>query len=262
VLIRRSLIEKNRFIVLKPDALKFALEPGEDYARPGNSPPARALQVLSCAYDLAIELGRSGLPTMDRRIQRKASKWVVQDIIYRSGPVAVNVLAVALPKILAKTGGNLDGAITGRVASVEQHERLRVAVEDFFPLMGQIKTNADAGLAEYEVMETKKPRTEVAEGNELGSAYSEALVRGDDPDEDPQLVAEQRRWAMDYFISVTTYYSIQLLIELDFPKIKDKMTGFLELEGQEREEFRERLLGAWVRGSKPYMDYALLDEEE
>jgi hypothetical protein len=251
--------EKNRVAGLKWSALKYELDPENDYARAGNTPPERAFQVLNSGFYLAFGIAREGIPSVDPRTRKRAGKWLMENIPFRDAPVGVNVLGIALPTVMARSGGNLDGAVEGQGATVEQHERLAASVNDFYPLESRRRTIMTDALEEYEVMETKQARPPVANGVQPGSAYSQALVRGEDPDLDPALVAEQRRWARDYFISHITISACALILGPDLARVEDKMSRLIDLE-EGVGEYRERLLGAWVRGSQVYRDYALLDE--
>jgi hypothetical protein len=256
---RASKYNKLRSMTLKWSALKYDLEPDEDFAKPGNSPPARAFQLLNTGFDLAIEIASTGIPSLDKKTQKRGAKWLIEDTPYREGPMGINMLAIALPLLLARTGGDLFGAIDGPTPSVEQDKALEDVVTDFFPLPNHYVPWIEEAVEEFEVMETKQPRPQVFNDLEPGSAYSQALKKGEDPDQNPDLVAEQRRWARDYFISVITKYSCFLILGRDWGRLEDKMVTMVET-GERIDEFREYLLGAWVRGSQSYLDYARMDE--
>jgi hypothetical protein len=212
-----------------------------------------------------LEISETGFPSQDRRTQKKGGKWMVQDVIYRGGPQGVELLAHAMPILMTLSGGDLEGAIPGPVPPLErheQHEQMLTTVKDFFPIAApKYRQQLENFDAEYRMMKTRQPRERVAEGKEAASAYAQALQRGEDPDQDPALVADQRRWARDFFISEATIWACRLVLDLDFMKLAEKtcrMSRMTEREG--REEFRERMLDVWVRGTGSYMDYVRMDE--
>jgi hypothetical protein len=256
---RNSSSEKIRATALKWSALKYELDIENDYARPDNTPPERAFQVLNSGFDLAVEIARSGIPSVDRRTQKRGAKWMIEDIPFREGPIGVNMLAIGMPAVLARTGGDLLGAIDGPTASVEQHRKLEASVSDFYALPANYNPIMVAALAEYDVMETKRPRPQVFNGLEPGTRYSQALVDGEDPDKDPELVAEQQRWARDFFIAEITRSSCELMLGNDYEKLKEHIVRMVDLK-EGADEYRERLLAAWMRGSETYREYAIIDE--
>jgi len=248
-----------RLRTIKHLALQYDLEPEGDYARPDNSPPARAFQIINCAFDLAVEIARSGIPSTDRRAQKRGGKWMIENMHLQSGPDGVMLLAHALPTVLARTGGDLGGAIDRPTSSVEQHEKMLATVADFYPLTLDAQHLKD-GLAEYAVIKDHEPRAVVAAGKEEGSAYSRALLRGEDPDQDPALVAEQKRWARDFYIGIAIRWACLRILGADYEKLATKMVTMAELR-EGRDEFRERLLDSWARGSRTYIEFVLLDQK-
>ena len=118
---------------LKGYALDFDVDPDGDYMRPGNSPPERAFQIARSAFDLLVGISERGVPSQDRKTQKRGGKWMIQNILFRGGQVSISQLAHGLPALMVRIDGALGDDEIPRVGAVE-HARFLKTVEDFYPL--------------------------------------------------------------------------------------------------------------------------------
>jgi hypothetical protein len=249
---------------LQQEALQFDLDPAGDYAKPGNSPPERAFQVLWCAFDLILSVTEVGFPSYDRRTCKRTAKWVKANLLYQAAQTS-SILAHALPSLLVETDGSLswDGSEPDdEVVGAEHHARLLTSIADFYPLVAWRKSAIEVCLGEFKVLETHKPRPEVAKGDEIGSEYSEALLRGENPDDDPRLVEVQRRYAFDYFFNRASVLAMTTALAQDYGLVEDKLACLWKSNDDPRiPAYLARARAAWVEGSRSYREYALLDSK-
>jgi hypothetical protein len=216
---------------------------------------------VSCGWDVLEAVTERGLPVRGVFSRARARKWMRQDSLYRGAAAAV-LLGHLLPDLMAKLGNTFDEeprADAPTVAS-EQHERLRNAIADFYPL--QHRNLPASFLAEFTVLEQGQPRPEVASGEEQGSEFSRALLRGEDPSGDPELVAIQRRWARDYFIDMATIQVLRIVLFSDYAKIDRRVVNIVKPGARRVSETRAKLLAAWIDGTSGYRQYALLDSAD
>jgi hypothetical protein len=261
--LRESRLDRTKLDVLKGYAHAFDVDPEGDYLRPGNSPPERAFQVLSCSLDFLIYLGDVAFPALDKRTRKRGAKWLRQALLFFGGNASV-LLANAVPLLMVETGGRLSPADPADpVVSPEQHLRLHKAVQSFFPIGRKDEGFMDRCLAEFRVMEAHEPRERVREGEQEPNEYSAALLRGENPDDDPELVAMQREYARDWFIDRATFGAVSRGLDGKDRKIlSGKLVRFSQLTDESASrELRTRALAAWVTGLGPYHDYARLDSQ-
>jgi hypothetical protein len=246
---------------LKRLALAYDLEPDGDYHKPGNSASERAFHLVQCGFDLTVSLFKSGFPTVDRRTQRRSAKFGLDNLIYG---YRVAVLAgYCLPWLMMNTDGRLldmddDEGVVGR----EHHEALLRSIAEFFPLSGKQATSFQMFPDEFKVLETHEPRDRVAERAATGTRYSEALMRGENPDDDPELVREQWEYARDWFINQASIRVLRELMGADFGLLKDKVFILGRQSGPKTGELRRKQLNAWIEGSRVYREYALIHSAE
>lgn len=259
-----------KYETLKKYAFLYDIEPRFDYGRPGASPPERAFHLLCCGYDMLVVFMQLAFPSLQRRTFKTGTKWITEGLMW-NGAASGGFLARATPTLLALTGGNLDGLVQDDIEPVDDpdlHHFLRRSVEDFYPLIlarkaavqGDVDPLVEACSEEFEVMKTGKPREAVAEGTEPANEYSLALLRGDDPNQNPELVEQQRRYALDYFIYQTAMgATVTSMFDTDAKRLLPKTLPFLDPTDPQHSDYRERAAAAWVEASRPYREYALLE---
>jgi hypothetical protein len=257
--VRASTIEKSKFEVLKQKALAYDVEPAGDYMRPGNNPAEQAFQLLRCGLEAMLSMADNGFPTTDSRVRKKAPKYVRQALYYYGDAGAV-IFGQAMPLLYAKLDGRLSGEEPSELTG-DLHRKLYETVSSFYPFkIGHIDLAGEL-MKEYRVLETHELPEEVKNGEmEPGSEYSEALLRGENPDEDPRLVALQRDHARDFLIEKATTLGIKhSLSPNDRRLLKQKFVRFRALEEPAATEQRDRLRNAWIEASQTYLEYARLD---
>jgi hypothetical protein len=248
-----------KYETLKGFALDFDVDPDGDYMKPGNSPPERAFQIARSAFDLLVGISERGVPSLDRKTQKRGGKWMVQNILFRGGQTSITQLAHALPALMARIDGALGDDEFPRLGAAE-HVRFLKAVEDFYPLgKGPAEHMRTTFPAEFEVLTTHELRDDVKNGLVTGTRYEQALLKGEDPDTDPSLVAEQREWARDYYILQATLISVRQVLQLDWKKLVDKIVKTVDPNDAAMLPFRKRLVDAWAYGSRTYRQYAAID---
>jgi hypothetical protein len=256
--VREKTLERHRFNMLQPKALAYDLDPAGEYLKPGNSPPEQAFQVLKCSSDMVLYLADNAFPVPDRKIKNRGGKWVRQ-VFHLFGEPGTLILSHAVPALLATVGGRLSGDEPPELTA-DHHRRMYETVRSFYPLGKYRAGLIEQFLAEFTVMERHKPRKAVAEGTERANEYSQALMRGENPDDDPELVRMQQEYARDFFIDRAISRAIaDSLSPNDRRLLLDKFVLFTTLSDSEAAEVRERNLRAWNEGSKPYLEYARLD---
>jgi hypothetical protein len=262
---------------LQAHALKYDLDPSQDYGRPGNSPAERAFHLLSCGFDmLLVVLGPDGFPSLHSRTRKRGSKWVRQRLPWQ-GAAGAGVMARAVPALLAAMGGRIGDDAEGGAEPVvdpQFHLALKRSVDDFFSAPGKavlqlpftgfpdkaVLRELDQCTAEFAVLESGKPREEVARGERPANRYSLALLNGEDPHTDPELVEMQRRYARDYFIYTASLAAMKAAMAApDMQRLSRKVIPFLDPEDPRISKYRARALAAWIEGSRPYREYALME---
>jgi hypothetical protein len=257
---RASTLDRNKFEVLKQKALAYDVDPTDDYMRPGNNPPETAFQLLRVGLEMLLYMTDNGFPTFDSRTLKKAPKYLRQSLLFY-GDMGALVLAHTVPLSYVKENGHLSGDEPPEL-TVDHHRRLYETVSSFYPFKRMGTTVAQDCLREYTVLEKHElPEEVVNEEQPPANEYSQALLRGENPDEIPELVAMQREYARDFFIEKATTRAIKLgLSPNDRKHMRDKFVGSPSIEDPSaRAEFLERIRNAWIEGSQTYLDYALLD---
>jgi hypothetical protein len=202
-------------------------------------------------------------PAVDKKARKRGSRWTQQALLFH-GLAGALVLAHGITTLMVQ----LEGRFTNDegdedVIDVSCHRRLQEAVTSFYPLPLDSSKLMDRCLGEFKVMETHEPREAVVENPSQANEYSQALLRGENPDEDPALVATQREYARDFFIDRATYSAFSKAIDKkDRKLLRDKMVRFTQVHDPKQvAELRERTLAAWIEGARPYREYARLDSE-
>jgi hypothetical protein len=290
ILRKQRRAERLKLEVLQKHALDFDVDPEVDYARPGNSPPERAFHLLGCGFDLLIAIADKGFPSLDRRTRQRGGKWIQEELVLL-GREPSQFLAHAIPALFAASRGRLDNSDqegNEELFDPEHHRALGRTLADFYPLPKEIEISPeeraarkakglyapggperrrqvfrhvlDECLAEFHVMERHQPREEVARGVEPANEYSLALLHGQEPNDDPELVETQRRYARDFFINRASLNAIKAALDAaDFRLLSDKLIEVLEPGDRRISEYRTRELAAWIEGTRSYREYALIE---
>ncbi len=248
--------EKLRIDSIKGEALNRDLDPARDYFKPDNGPSERAFHLVACGYDMLLTVSGQGFPTLDRRTRKKATKWMADASPYRGGQ-ASTTLANLMARLMEQLDGRLTEDDEARVGKAH-HRRLYKALEDFYPLENH-KSLIFMCVGEFITLEKNRLREEVKTGEEVGSEYAQALLRGEDPSQDPRLVQIQRDWARDFFINTATFQLSRFLLALDFELIRDSAIKIATPTDRDLTGFREQQLDAWRQGMRAYMEYAEMD---
>jgi hypothetical protein len=264
-------LQEGKYQALKIQALNLDLDPDGDYARPGNRPSERAFHLLSCGFDILVAVMEEAFPAVDRRAVKTGSKWARESFVLNGAPAGA-FLARAAATLLAEMHGRLSEEADDDLEPVldpEFHMSLRRSVEDFYPKLlprkaivkvQDVQSLLDSCQAEFEVLKTGEPRKEVTEGEEHANRYSLALMRGEDPSSDPELAREQREYARDYYIHQAVLGGVATsMYESDVRRLLPKTIPYLDPADSRMSDYRARALRAWVRGSRPYREYALMD---
>jgi hypothetical protein len=269
---RASTIEKSKFEVLKKNALAYDVEPDDAYMRPGNNPPETAFQLLRCGIEMLLVMADHGFPTLDTKLRKKGGKYMRQALYYY-GDAGATIFGQMAPLLYMKVGGHLSGEEPPEL-TVEHHCKLYETVSSFFPYRKKPKLTQEC-LREFRVLEEHElPQEDVEEedqpednssegGQQKGpwlSEYAQALLRGENPDDDPALVQLQRDYARDHFIEKATRVALRASLAPNDRKLfQGKLVGSRTLEEPVATEFRERIRNAWIEGCQSYLEYARLD---
>jgi hypothetical protein len=258
--VRDSVLEKNKFDMLKAKALAYSVDPAGDYMRPGNNPAEQAFQLLKCGLEMLLLASSVYFPALDKKYQKKGPKWLRSGVLYHADRGTL-ILARAAPLLLARVNGRLDVDQPPELTT-DHHRRLFDQVQSFYPLSVYHKEYVKEMQAEFTVMEEHKPRKAVSEGDEPPNEYSEVLLRGENPDDDPELVERQREYATDYFIDQALFMGISNALDSNDNKIlKNKWARLAELQEPLASQHRTRLREAWLEGIQPYLAYARVDAQ-
>jgi len=281
---RASTIEKSKYEVLKKHALRYGLEPDDDYMRPGNNPAETAFQLVRCGMDMLVSMADTGFPTQDKGLRKKGGKYIRQALFYYGDWGAIMFGQMA-PLLYLKTDGRLSGEEPPEL-TVEHHRKLYETIVSFFPYVKNPALTSQV-LREFTILEThelpedeemdlNKTDRDHPEGDEWGavlreemkdtgpkpplSEYAQALERGENPDDDPSLVQRQRDYARDFFIEKATSAALKTSLAPNDRKLfAGKFVRSFTLQEPKAEEFRNRIRGAWIEGCQTYLEYARLD---
>jgi hypothetical protein len=257
---RASTLDRNKFEVLKAKAFAYDIDPADDYMRPGNNPAETAFQLLRHGLDMLLFMTDNGFPTLDSRTRKKVPKYVRQSLLFY-GWSGMLIFAQTLPLLYVKEKGHLSGDEPPEL-TVEHHRKLYDTVSSFYPFKRMGETVDEPFLRQYKVLEEHELPQEVVDGEQPpANEYSEALLRGENPDERPELVAKQREFARDFFIEKATTRGIKLSLNPNDRKLlASKFASSQTIEdASARAEFSEMLRAAWIEGSKEYLAFARLD---
>jgi hypothetical protein len=255
-------LEKTKSAVMQRQAHRMGLDPSGDYVKPGATPAEQAYVVGLSAFDLLVQISHTAFPAVSGRTRRKGGKYLRHVLLYRAEN-GVEMLAKAIPGVLAATNGRLSPDQPAEtVVDADYHMRVRRACESFYPVgAGKQGFFLERCLTEYRVMETHEPRPAVVEGEQSANEYSQALMRGENPDDDPELVRQQRDYARDYFIAWATSVAVRSALDKqDVKVLEEEIINFWMLENPKAAaKLRERALATWLEGVKPYLELASVD---
>jgi hypothetical protein len=246
-----------------------------DWHKPGNKPVEKAFQQSKYGLELLIRLSeRDEFPSLDKMSRRVGAKLMMRNLLF-SGQVFAPFFGQALAALMARTEGRLrfdEPPPEGAAGSSAYYVRLRAMIQDYYPALEQATELLDEGApAEFMVLESGEPREAVRSGEEAGTGFSAAILRGDDPNEDPALVKEQWEYARDFFIwrcelSVVrqamqrprrTRFTYEEVVE-DFLHLTTPESGGPQGDPK-RLAYRARALERWESAARPYLSYAALD---
>jgi hypothetical protein len=249
--------------VLIPACVNFDLEYADEISRPGTSPPQQAFQLVSAGYELLLSATASsrGFPALGSLTRSRGAIAARRRFLW-TGLEGSVFLAHALPALLARMAGQLgdEAEDAGHFPTdPEYHLSVRERVADFFPLPSKHKVFLHNCLAEFRVIGKREPREDVVEGKAWGTAYSHALMRGDNPDDDPGMVWEQIRYARDYFINQASLAVTEIVLERRgrgvFKYYEDELVNISTGDSARMRNFRARMLRAWIAGASGYQNY-------
>ena len=252
--------------MLIPACVNFDLEYVDEISRPGTSPPQQAFQLVSAGYELLLSTAASsrGFPAFGSLTCSRGAIAARRRFLW-SGLLGSVFLAHALPTLMERMAGQLsdEGEDAGQFPTDPgYHLNARKRVADFFPLPPQHKVFIHNCLAEFRVIGNREPREDVVEGKAWGTPYSHALMRGDNPDDEPQLVWEQIRYARDYFINQASLAVTEIVLERKkrgvFKFYKDELVDISTGDSARMRNFRARMLRAWMAGASGYHDYTVM----
>lgn len=261
-------LRRAKLEVLKPYAHNYDIEHTVDYARPGNTPPERAFHLLSCGFDAAGTVLELAFPSLDKRARKLGSKWARESLPF-NGAHAGRFMASVVPLLFARMDGFLGAPGEEEIEPIrdpEVHLSMKRLTEDFYRRTlrqqaagGPFKQYEQECLAEFDVLDTGQPRQPVAEGKEAANEFSLALLREEDPRQDPELVRIQREYARDYFIHMgISACMLASMFASDAQKLHPKVLPFLD---PNLTEYRANALAAWVEAARPYREYLLIEAQ-
>ncbi len=254
---------------------KYDVDHTADWFKPGNKPVQKAFQQSKNGLALLfVFIEPDQFPSLDRTSRRHGAKLIKRNLLH-VGAVQAPYLGQALATLMAKTQGRLrfDEPIPeGALGSSPYYVRLRAMIHDFYPALPETLTLLDeTAPAEFEVLETGEPREAVRSGEEAGSGYSAALLRGENPNDDPALVKEQWEYARDFFIWQCEYAAVRAA--MDRPRrtrfiFEDVVADLINLTKPEqggpqgdpkRLAYRAQALKRWEPIARSFLSYAALD---
>jgi hypothetical protein len=101
------------------------------------------------------------------------------------------------------------------------HLRMRDVIESVYPLHPRLLDLVDSTSFEYRTLETHQVRDWIRHAGG-GTGYHEALLRGDEPDVDPELVDIQERYAGAYLRAWAMLHAIRHTIgAAEYAKLED-----------------------------------------
>jgi hypothetical protein len=285
---RASAIEKSKFEVLQKRALRYGIEPEGDYFKPGNNPAETGFQLLRCGIDMLVVMADQGFPTQDKGLRKKGGKYIRQALFYYGDWGAI-IFAQMAPLLYVKMDGRLSGDEPPEL-TVEHHRKLYETAASFHPYMKDPKLIPNV-LREFTILETNELPEEdeededtpggnladrdqpdgdewdqdgrATQGKPKGpplSEYAQALERGENPADDPELVQKQREYARDFFIEKATSVALKTSLSPNDRKLfSGKFVRSFTLNESKAEDFRNRMRSAWIEGCQSYLEYARLD---
>ena len=252
----------------------YDVDPEEDWFKPGNSPVQESFLLCHCGMDLLIRYADADqFPSFDRLSRREGAMLIRRGLLF-SGPVHAPLLAQAVLELLARTEGRIhfdDPKPPGPAATRAWYDRLRAHIQDYYRAVPEALEliDRDAGL-EFQVLADGVPREPVRDGEQAGTAYSAALIRGEDPSGDPALVREQWEYARDFFIWACEKAMMRSAMErprrerFRFEEVADDLIDLISPEDggpqqdPKRLAYRAAALKRWEVPMRFVLDYAAI----
>lgn len=248
--------------------MRLGFDYAEQFEGEDVRPAQKGFELLSCGFDLHVRfLDVDAFPSLERRIRKRGAKLVRRNLLWMSA-VSASFVSQAIPTLIIEMQDAARPQQQAGQRGDESHERwlaLRSLIADYFRLPKETKELMAPCAAEFEVMRTHEPREEVAEGRAAANAYSSALLRGENPDEDPELVKEQQRYARDYFINQAALADVKISLDWTtqristYPRVAGRLVDIGTADGDKVRAYRSRALAALLEGLRPYQERAQID---
>jgi hypothetical protein len=275
---RSSYLNDIRFKINRLLANQYDIDNEADWVKPGNTPVQKAFQQSKYGLELLFRFTEPDqFPSPDKTSRRLGAKLIKRHLLF-SGAVHGTFFAMALAELLARTEGRLhydEPVPDGELGSPMYYRRFRETTQDFYPAEERTLYLLDnRAPAEFRVLETGEPRESVRSGEEAGTGYSAALLRGENPSGNPALVKEQWEYARDYFIwscekammpsamerptraqEHVTHVTGVIADLVDLPSPEAGGPG----EDPKRITYRARALERWEASARSYLSYVALD---
>jgi hypothetical protein len=175
--------------VLEPVAASADLSYDLEGLDPGTSPIQLAYGLVTCGTDLLLgcaEPDEGAFPALNKRARKRGAKAVARAANGSGARAASVLLAHAMATYLAETL-----PYVGDAERAARQGPLRDLIARHFPISDDGLQAVEDGRAEYRTLDTHRVREEVYIGAESGTGYHHALMRGEDPDDDPEIVNVQ-----------------------------------------------------------------------
>lgn len=181
---------------------------------PGTNEVQSAFHFVYCgASVLSFFTEPDGFPSENQKVKKLGAKWMRRGFGSLGGREAAVLLAQGLALLLAemtKEHGYDDDANTSLY--------FRDLIQDHYPLDERVTEVLERSRAEFRTRETFQVRQEVERGAQAGTGYHLGLLdreflEGMHPEEDPQMVEAQRRYASSYLRDTVGLAAIEMVLE-------------------------------------------------
>jgi hypothetical protein len=164
----------------------------------------RAYALLGCGVDILVDFtDPDTFPSPERRVARRGARQVRKRFKSDDAVTAASFLAQAMGLLRA----NLDPALGETETAASE------LVQEVFPISDDDLATLDRLAGEFRVLETGQLRPDFALGAETGSGYHLALLDGQDPSHDEELVEAQRRYATGFLITEAERHALSVLLD-------------------------------------------------
>ena len=187
----------------------------------------RAVRLVGCGCDLLSQFiykEPGYFPSPDRRTRRKGARLMTQNFPEENARLAAVFLAQSLGWLLHESF-----ACAGETDTSNLQLALIKLVQDHYPLSDEPLAALQHGRAEYRTLDQHALRREVVIGAESATGYHRALqdpnwLDGAKPDDDPDLVEAQERYASQFLRCSAEMFAIETTIGThSFAALETKM---------------------------------------